>query len=147
MRVGNVMPTGMPHSSAVNSHNCTRSAPFVSTSKNRLLICCISLRVNASDIANVLVALGGEIITNEKTIAASDFFTTKLKAYDMLDRGELVTAVTVPDMTGWVTGYHKDRLRNAIDFALVSLAYAYKLENGRISDISLVFGGVAPVRP
>ena len=106
---------------------------------------CGCYSVNASDIANVLVALGGEIITTEKTIAARDFFTTKLKAYDMLDRGELVTAVTVPDMTGWVTGYHKDRLRNAIDFALVSLAYAYKLENGRISDISLVFGGVAPV--
>ena len=106
---------------------------------------CGCYSVNASDIANVLVALNGEIVTTEKTIPARAFFTTKLKAYDMLERGELVKAVTVPDMTGWVTGYHKDRLRDSIDFALVSLAYAYKLENGCISDISLVFGGAAPV--
>lgn len=106
---------------------------------------CGCYSVNASDIANVLVALDGEIVTTEKTIPARGFFTTKLKAYDMLERGELVTAVNVPDMEGWVTGYHKDRLRDAIDFALVSLAYAYKLENGCIADISLVFGGVAPV--
>ncbi len=106
---------------------------------------CGCYSVNASDIANVLVALDGTIVTNKKEIQAKDFFTTKLKSYDMLDQDEIVTAVRVPDRSDWVTGYNKDRLRPSIDFALVSLAYAYRLEDGKIADISLVLGGVAPV--
>lgn len=106
---------------------------------------CGCYSVNASDISPVLVALGGKIITTKKQIPAADFFTTKLKAYDMLDKGELVTAIQVPDMTGYKTGYEKMRIRPALDFAILSLAYAYKLEGGKIKDVSLVFGGAAPV--
>ena len=106
---------------------------------------CGCYSVNASDVANVLVALDGKIITNKKQISARDFFTTKLKSYDMLDQDELVTAIQIPDLTGYVTGYHKDRLRPSIDFALMSLAFAYKLEDGKLADISLVLGGAAPV--
>ncbi|MCD8018291.1 MAG: pyridine nucleotide-disulfide oxidoreductase, partial [Clostridiales bacterium] len=106
---------------------------------------CGCYSVNASDIANVLVASDGTILTNKKEIPAVDFFTTKLKAYDMLDLDEVVTAIRVPDMTGWETGYHKDRLRPSLDFALVSLAYAYRMEEGKVAEISLVLGGVAPI--
>ncbi|MDR1509280.1 MAG: FAD binding domain-containing protein [Synergistaceae bacterium] len=106
---------------------------------------CGCYSVNASDISPALVALGGTIITTKKRIPAADFFTTKLKATDMLDNGELVTAVHVPDMSGYRTGYIKERIRPAIDFAILSLAYAYMLEGGKISSVSLVFGGAAPV--
>jgi len=95
--------------------------------------------------ANAVLALNGTIVTTKKAIPAVDFFTTKLKAYDMLDADELVTAIEIPDMTGYKTGYIKDRIRPSIDFALLSLAYAYKLEGGKIADISLVVGGAAPV--
>jgi NADPH-dependent glutamate synthase beta subunit-like oxidoreductase len=106
---------------------------------------CGCYSVSASDISPVLVAFGGKIITTKKEISAKDFFTAKLKSYDMLDPDELVTAVRIPDMSGYVTGYIKDCIRPSIDFALISLAYAYRLEHGKIADISLVFGGVAPV--
>lgn len=106
---------------------------------------CSCYSVNASDISPVLVALGGTIVTTKKEIRAQDFFTTKLKACDMLDQDELVKAVRVPALNGYKTGYIKDRLRPSVDFALLSLAYAYKVEDGRIADVSIVLGGAAPV--
>lgn len=106
---------------------------------------CGCYSVNASDLSPVLVAYGGKVVTNKKEIAAKDFFTTKLKAYDMLDKDEIVVAVKIPDMSDYTTGYEKMRIRTAIDFALLGLAYAYKYEDGKIKDISLVFGGAAPV--
>ena len=106
---------------------------------------CGCYSVNASDISPTLVALDADIVTTKKTIKARDFFTTKLKAYDMLDPNEIVTAIEIPDKTGYVTGYHKDRIRKSLDFAVCSLAFAYKMEDGKIEDVSLVFGGVAPV--
>lgn len=106
---------------------------------------CGCYSVNASDISPVLMALKGTIVTTKKEIAAADFFTTELQAKDMLDRDELVTAVRIQDMLDYITGYDKIRIRTAIDFALVSLAYAYKLEDGKLKDIRLVLGGVAPV--
>lgn len=54
---------------------------------------CGCYSVNASDIANAVLALNGTIVTTKKAIPAVDFFTTKLKAYDMLDADELVTAI------------------------------------------------------
>ena len=106
---------------------------------------CGCYSVNASDISPVLVAFDGTVVTTKKEIKAKDFFTTKLKASDMLDPDELVTAVRVPDMSGYETGYEKMRIRTSIDFAVVSMAYAYRLEEGRIGKISIVLGGVAPV--
>ena len=106
---------------------------------------CGCYSVNASDLANAIVALDGTIVTTKKRISAADFFTTKLKAYDMLDLDELVTAVELPVMEGYRTGYIKDRLRSAIDFALLSLSYAVKMDGDVIEDIHLTFGGVAPV--
>lgn len=106
---------------------------------------CGCYSVNASDISPVLLAFDGKIITNKKSIAAKDFFTTKLKSYDMLDKGEMVTAVIVPDMSEYKSGYIKSRIRKSIDFAIVSLAYAYKIKDGKFKDVRLVFGGVAPV--
>lgn len=106
---------------------------------------CGCYSVNASDISPVLVALDGTVVTTRKEISADRFFTTKLKSYDMLDQDELVTAVRLPAMEGYKTGYEKSRIRTSIDFAIHSLAWAYKLENGVIADVKLAAGGVAPV--
>lgn len=106
---------------------------------------CGCYSVNASDIANVLVALDGMLVTTKKEISAKDFFTTKLKAYDMLELGELITAIRVPELEGYQTGYIKDRLRPSIDFAITGLAYAVKMNGEVIEDIKLAAGGVAPV--
>ncbi len=106
---------------------------------------CGCYSVNASDLANALVALNATLVTTEKEIPARAFLTTKLKAYDMLDRGEIIKEIKIPVHDGHVSGYIKDRLRNSVDFALIALAYDVKMADGMIEDVSLVLGGVAPV--
>jgi CO/xanthine dehydrogenase FAD-binding subunit len=106
---------------------------------------CGCYSVNASDISPVLIALDAEIVTTKKVLKASDFFTTKLAAYDMLDPDELVTAIRFDIPEGYRMTYDKFRVRKAIDFAIVSLAALYKLEKGVITDARIVLGGVAPV--
>ena len=46
---------------------------------------------------------------------------------------------------GYITYYEKNRVRKSIDFALVSLATAYKKNGSVIEDMRMVFGGVAPI--
>ena len=106
---------------------------------------CGCYSVNASDISPVLILLDARIVTTKKTVRASDFFTTRLKAADMLDTDELVTAVRFRVPEGYTTAYDKFRVREAVDFAIVSLAYAYRMKDGLIEDARIVLGGVAPV--
>ncbi|WP_249028531.1 FAD-dependent oxidoreductase [Tannockella kyphosi] len=106
---------------------------------------CGCYSVNASDISPVLVMLDGTIVTTKKEIKAVDFFTTKLKTKDMLEHGELVTEIQVPVLEGYTSSYDKFRVRDGMDFAIVSLSSAFKVVDGVIEDAKLVLGGVAPV--
>lgn len=106
---------------------------------------CGCYSVNASDISPVLILLDARIVTTKKIVRAADFFTTRLKAADMLDTDELVTAVRFRVPEGYTTAYDKFRVREAVDFAIVSLAYAYRMKDGLIEDARIVLGGVAPV--
>lgn len=106
---------------------------------------CGCYSVNASDISPVLILLDAEIVTTRKTVRAAEFFTTSLKAVDMLDQDELVKEIRFKIPEGLTTGYDKFRVREAVDFAIVSLAYAYRLKDGVIDEARLVLGGVAPV--
>ena len=106
---------------------------------------CGCYSVNASDISPVLVALNAEIVTNERSITAAELFTETLKAKDMLSPGEIVTEIDIPVSSNAVCHYDKFRLRDSVDFAMVSLASAYELDGNKIKSASLVLGGVAPV--
>ncbi|MGI6020484.1 MAG: FAD-dependent oxidoreductase [Lachnospiraceae bacterium] len=106
---------------------------------------CGCYSVNASDISPVLTMYNADIVTTKKTIKAKDFFTTELKAYDMLDADEVVKSIKIDELKGYTTGYYKFRVRNSIDFAITSCAYAIKVEGGKIADAKLVLGGVAPI--
>ena len=99
---------------------------------------CGCYSVNASDISPVLILLDARIVTTKKTVRAADFFTTRLKAADMLDTDELVTAVRFRVPEGYTTAYDKFRVREAVDFAIVSLAYAYRMKDGLIEDARIV---------
>jgi CO/xanthine dehydrogenase FAD-binding subunit len=105
---------------------------------------CGCYSVNASDISPVLIALDAEIVTTKRAISAAAFFTTKLDARETLDDDELVVSIRFSVPSSFKTGYKKFRVRNAIDFAIVSLAYLYRIESGRVTDVKLVLGGVAP---
>ena len=82
---------------------------------------CGCYSVNASDIANVLLALDGKIVTTGHTFEAKDFFSV-MHSVDCLEPGELVTEIRLPKLPGYRTGYLKMRLRESIDFAITALA-------------------------
>ena len=105
---------------------------------------CACYAVSPSDITPVLVMLGAQIVTTERTLSAKALFTTKLTVQQVLHRGELVKEIRVPKAKG-ENHYDKRRVRDAIDFAIVSLASDMKTENGVIQEARLVMGGVAPV--
>lgn len=105
---------------------------------------CACYAVSPSDITPVLVMLGAQIVTTERMLSAKAMFTTKLTVQQVLHRGELVKEIRIPKAKG-ENHYDKRRVRDAIDFAIVSLASDMKMENGVIQEARLVMGGVAPV--
>ncbi len=105
---------------------------------------CGCYSVNASDMANVMVALDAVVKTTAHEFKAEEFFGN-MDAAGILEPGELVTEISIPKFAGYRTGYLKMRLREAIDFAVTALAYAYKEENGVITDARLAAGGIAPI--
>lgn len=105
---------------------------------------CACYAVNASDITPVLVMLNASIVTTERTLSAKELFTTKLYPQMVLHKGELVKEIIIKKTNG-VTSYDKRRVRDAIDFAIVSLASRFVVEDGICKDCDLVFGAVAPV--
>lgn len=106
---------------------------------------CGCYSVNASDLSPVMVALDAVLVTTKRKIRAKDFFTTQLKAVDMLDPGEIITEIEIKVPEGCEMHYDKFRLRNSVDFAMVSLASVLKVSDGVVEDAELVLGGVAPV--
>ena len=105
---------------------------------------CACYAVNPSDITPVLVMLGAEIVTTERVLTAAELFTTALTVQQVLRRGELVKELRIPKAAG-EQHYDKKRVRDAIDFAIVSLADRIEVKDGVIVSAGLVFGGVAPV--
>jgi xanthine dehydrogenase YagS FAD-binding subunit len=60
----------------------------------------------------------------------------------VLDHGELVTAVELPAVDGR-SAYRKVRERASFAFAVVSVAAALDVDDGRVRDVRLALGGVA----
>ena len=117
----------------------------VSMEAHRCLDCsCVA--VNASDVAPALIALGATIKTTKRSIAAEDFYTVGLMTTTVLAVDELVTEISIPaPKVGTKFSFQKFRVRNSIDFPIVSVASALDFENGKISGARIVFGAVAPI--
>ncbi len=62
---------------------------------------------------------------------------------NVLEDGELITAVTLPAPTGGRQIYRKVRDRASYAFALVSVAADIRMDGGNIASAALAFGGVA----
>ncbi|OHD74239.1 MAG: hypothetical protein A2177_11880 [Spirochaetes bacterium RBG_13_68_11] len=107
---------------------------------------CSCVAVNASDVAPALVALGATIRTTKRSIAAEDFFTVNLMSTTVLAADELVTDIFVPSpKAGTRFSFQKFRVRNSIDFPIVSVASALTLDGAKIKGARIVFGAVAPI--
>jgi xanthine dehydrogenase YagS FAD-binding subunit len=108
--------------------------------------------VNASDLAPPLIALDASVsihgASGQREMPIEAFFTgpeTDPRRENVLDPGEVVTDVTLPAApSGWRGAYFKARERTAGDFPIVSLALGFDLQDGTMSNVRLVLGGVAP---
>jgi NADPH-dependent glutamate synthase beta subunit-like oxidoreductase/CO/xanthine dehydrogenase FAD-binding subunit len=106
---------------------------------------CGCYAVNPSDIGTALVALDATISTTQREIGAEEFCTSALTVSDQLNKGEAITDISIPIERDVTARYDKFRLRDAIDFAVASVATKYKLKDGKFETARIVFGGVAPI--
>ena len=145
------MPMGESLEVNCDSHNkCNRTLDIkgiddIQAEAARCVNCgCIA--VNASDMAPALMALGAKIKTTRRILSADDFFAANIMKCTVLDHDELVEEIEIPaPKTTNRQGYQKFRIRNAIDFPIVSLAYSFDMDGDTIKDANIVFGAVAPI--
>lgn len=107
---------------------------------------CGCVAVNVSDMAPALMALDAKVVTTQRTLKAENFFKAGVRKTTVLDDDELVKEIEIPLQEPIKRqGYEKFRIRNAIDFPIVSLAYAFNLKGQQIVDARIVLGAVASV--
>jgi xanthine dehydrogenase YagS FAD-binding subunit len=99
-----------------------------------------------SDSAIALAALDAIINTVDtsggRDIPLTEFYTS---SGNVLGQCEIIRSIQIPVLPpGTNSNFMKFRLRKAIDFAIASLATRVTINNGRVNDIRLVFGGVSP---
>ncbi len=108
--------------------------------------------VHPSDVAPMLIALDAQIFIlgpkGEKKVKADDFFVlpdTDPFKENILKDDELVTKVFIPAASKSLKSHYvKFRERDSFDFAMVSVAVAAKVDGEKLSNVRIVYGGVAP---
>jgi len=99
-----------------------------------------------SDMAVALAVLKADVEVRGpdgyRIVPVNEFYTY---SGNVLGPAEIVTAVTVPPPGGVQAVFLKFRLRDAVDFAVVSVAAAMSMEDGLCREARIVLGAVAPV--
>jgi len=112
---------------------------------NRCFNCgCVS--VNSSDMGLVLVALEARVKIagprGVRTVPVVEFFGS---LRNTLEADEMVTEIQVPQPPdGARQTFLKFRLREAVDFPIVSVASVINIDNGVCQDARIALGAVAP---
>ncbi|HEV8230221.1 MAG TPA: xanthine dehydrogenase family protein subunit M [Candidatus Limnocylindria bacterium] len=109
--------------------------------------------VTPSDLAPALIAYDAEIeiasTTRRRRMKLADLFVAphgRERREHALRRGELITAVRVGEAALERRGaFLKAMDRKAWSFALVSVAAAARIRDGKARDVRIVLGGIAPV--
>jgi NADPH-dependent glutamate synthase beta subunit-like oxidoreductase len=113
---------------------------------NRCFNCsCVS--VNASDIGVALVALDARVTIagpgGVRTISTEEFFGA---LGNSLEKDEMITEIQVPrPPKGARQTFLKHRVREAVDFAIVSVASVITEKDGKCEGARIVLGAVAPM--
>lgn len=107
---------------------------------------CGCVAVNASDLATALMALDAQIVTTLRTLSADEFFAAAENGTTVLAQGELVREIHLPAQSQAARQcFLKFRIRNSIDFPIVSVAFRTEIQGGKLHDSRLVLGAVAPI--
>ena len=109
--------------------------------------------VQPSDTANAVVALEGSMVIRsakgERVVPAASFFVgpdVNIRRMTVLEPGEILVAVRIPaKWAGAKFYFEKVADRQTWDFALLSIAAAFRVDGDRIAEASLVCGAVGCV--
>ena len=109
--------------------------------------------VHPSDTAVALTALDARVLLvssdGARMLPIEDFFVDPdrdVTTENVLQEGEILAEVVIPPASPRSRSvYLKAKERQAMDFALASVALAVDVANGTVSEARLVLGGVAPV--
>jgi len=106
------------------------------------------LAVSSSDCAPVVIALGAEVRLvgphGERTIPAEALYRNDGMEYLDKSPDELLVSINLPPREGWRTSYWKLRRRGSIDFPILSVAVALRMEqDGFCAEARLVLGAVS----
>jgi len=109
--------------------------------------------VSPSDLAPALIACDAEVelasSLGRRRVPLASFFIAphgRERREHSIRAGELITSVRVPEKALERRGtYQKAMERKAWSFAIVSVAAAARIANGKASDVRVVLGGVAPL--
>ncbi|PWC44255.1 4-hydroxybenzoyl-CoA reductase subunit beta [Azospirillum sp. TSO22-1] len=103
--------------------------------------------VYAGDVAPALMVLGAEVEVQgaggARLLPLADLYREEGRTHLTLRPGEIVTAIRVPPPAGFVAGYAKVRIRDAVDFPLAGVAVALRREGGRLTGLRAAVTGVA----
>jgi xanthine dehydrogenase YagS FAD-binding subunit len=109
--------------------------------------------VTPSDTANALVALEAGIVIarkgGERVVPAAEFFIgpdVNIRRMTQLEPGEILTAVRIPSTWAGAT-FHFEKVadRTVWDFALLSIAAAFRMQGDTITSSRVVLGAAACV--
>jgi xanthine dehydrogenase YagS FAD-binding subunit len=106
------------------------------------------IATHPSDMAVAMRALDAQVETNRRVIPLSALYTLPEKTphiENILEPGELITAVMLPPPPPGRQIYRKVRDRASYAFALVSVAAIIEIDGGTIRAARFAFGGVAPM--
>ena len=108
----------------------------------------LCLAVSSSDCAPVAIALDAQVKLvgpeGERTIPAAALYRNDGMEYLEKSPDEILVSIHLPPREGWRASYLKLRRRGSIDFPILGVAAALKLEaDGTCSDACLVLGAVA----
>lgn len=109
--------------------------------------------LSSSDTAPVMISLDAEVDLvgpkSQRRVPVASLYGTDGIAYLAKAAEEILTRIHVPDRTGWRMTYRKLRRRGSIDFPILGVAAAARVDGGGVvEDVRIVLGAVhvAPVR-
>lgn len=131
-------------------NTCYAAAPDAQNREHAIFGASRCVAVSPSDTAPALVALEAEMVVRspdgERMIPAEDFFmppSRDIERMTVLEPGEVLTSIRIPYTWADASFYfEKVADRNSWDFALASVAAAFRTDGVTIQDARIVCGGV-----
>ncbi|HYN09857.1 MAG TPA: FAD binding domain-containing protein [Vicinamibacterales bacterium] len=106
------------------------------------------LAVSSTDTAPALIALGASVSLvssgGTRQIPVTDLYRNDGMYYLTRQPDEILTAVHLPDLTGWRSTYWKLRRRGSFDFPVLGVAAAARFDrDGAVLEARIVLGAVS----